>query len=287
MLPRSRPALFFFYILLFSIQPAIAYESGARIRATGGVHQVEGSSGSGIVPWAVISGYGQRGEWGINAFVTSLSLDDFDFSVIGASIGINDRLELSVAQQSLDISELNLPLDELEQTVVGVKVRLLNNLIYDRWPQISVGLQFKETDDFTIPNAVGAEDDQGTDFYMSASKLWLSGVGGYPFLLTTTARLTDSNQLGLLGFGGDRNDDKEWMAEVSAAFLLSRGVAVGAEYRQKPDNLGFAKEEDWRDVYVAWFPTKSLSLTFAYAELGNIAFLDNQSGFYISLQGTL
>jgi hypothetical protein len=50
-------------------------------------------------------------------------------------------------------------------------------------------------------------------------------------------RYTNANQTGLLGFGGDANDDREAQFEGSVGWLLSRNLVVGAEYRTKPDNL--------------------------------------------------
>jgi hypothetical protein len=61
---------------------------------------------------------------------------------------------------------------------------------------------------------------------------------------------------------------------------------MGAEYRQKPDNLRSFHEDDYWDVFSAWFPTKNLSMTAAYADLGQIAMKDNQHGWYLSLQGS-
>lgn len=66
--------------------------------------------------------------------------------------------------------------------------------------------------------------------------------------------------------------------------LLSRHVAVGAEYRTKPDNLRFARESDWYDLFVAWFPTKNVAATLAYVDLGSIAGRKNQAGVYFNLQ---
>lgn len=43
-------------LLCFITSTSYAYDVGSRILATGGVTQVEGSAGSGIVPWAVLSG---------------------------------------------------------------------------------------------------------------------------------------------------------------------------------------------------------------------------------------
>ena len=89
--------------------------------------------------------------------------------------------------------------------------------------------------------------------------------------------------MGLLGFGGP-NQNRQWMLEGSVAVLLSRHLALGAEYRQKPDNLGLV-EDDWRDVFVAWFPGKHVSVTAAYVDLGSIAGIDNQDGWYLSVMG--
>ncbi|MEP4464966.1 DUF3034 family protein, partial [Marinobacter alexandrii] len=61
---------------------------------------------------------------------------------------------------------------------------------------------------------------------------------------------------------------------------------VGAEYRQKPDNLNFASEDDWWDLFVAWVPDRRMAVTVALINLGDIATLDDQQGLYLSLQGS-
>jgi hypothetical protein len=66
--------------------------------------------------------------------------------------------------------------------------------------------------------------------------------------------------------------------------LLSRKLAIGVEYRMKPDNLGIAREDDWKDVFVAYAPAKNVSLTLAYADLGNIVIKNHQRGLYASVQ---
>ena len=58
---------------------------------------------------------------------------------------------------------------------------------------------------------------------------------------------------------------------------------VGAEYRTKPDNVGL-KENDWYDLYAAYALNKHVSVTLAYANLGDIATFKNQDGVYLSLQ---
>jgi len=267
-----------------------AYEVGSRLLATGGVSQIEGSAGSGIVPWAVLPGYGQKDEWGGEVFATHVNTDDYDLSMIGVSVAINNRVELSLATQILGIDSiaqpLGLPDNELKQTVAGVKVKLFGDLIYTTLPQVSLGIQYKKNTDFDVPALTGAKDDHGVDFYVAATKLWLSGINGYPILLNTTVRSTKANQLGLLGFGGDLDDSRSLLFEGSVGVLLRRDLLLGFDYRQKPDNLSFAKEDDWMDLFLAWFPNKHLSITGAWTELGDIAGQKNQSGFYISLEGS-
>ena len=68
------------------------------------------------------------------------------------------------------------------------------------------------------------------------------------------------------------------------ALLLNPRWVVGVEYREKPDNLSFAGESDWQDVFVGYFPSKRLALAAAWAELGEIATLEGQRGIFLSMQ---
>ena len=90
--------------------------------------------------------------------------------------------------------------------------------------------------------------------------------------------------MGLLGHGGDRDGGRSLVFEGSAALVLDPRWVVGVEYRQKPDNLGFAGEDAWMDAFVAWFPNKHVAVVAAWADLGSIATLDGQRGAYLSLQ---
>ncbi|MEO8010751.1 MAG: DUF3034 family protein, partial [Dokdonella sp.] len=169
------------------------------------------------------------------------------------------------------------------QDVLGVKVKVAGDAVLeqDRWlPQLAVGLQYKRNDRGAVLDAIGAEDDNGIDFYASATKLYLS----QSLLMNLTLRFTKANQAGILGFGGDRNDSYKPQLEGSIAYLLNRNLAIGAEYRMKPDNLGIAGEDDWYDAFVAWAPTKNVSVTLAWAHLGNIVIKDDQRGVYASVQ---
>jgi hypothetical protein len=259
-----------------------------KLLLTGGVTQVEGAAGGGLTPWAVIGGYGTRDQIGANAFYTRVEVDDYRLDSFGALVGFYDRVELSFARNEFDTENVGAALGlgrgfTIKQDVVGVKLRIAGDAVLEQdsaWPQIAIGAQYKRNDQGALLSAIGAQDDTGTDFYASATKLFLS----QSLLLNGTVRFTKANQFGILGFGGDKDDGYSAQFEASAAYLISRNLAVGAEYRTKPDNLNIAVEDDAYDVFVAWAPIKNVSLTVAYVDLGNIVIADNQRGAYVSLQ---
>lgn len=258
--------------------PALA---DSRLLATSGVTQVEGSAGGGLVPWAVMSGYADEGEWSVGAFHTVTDVQDYRLTVDGASYSRDNRFEISAAQQRFEIKGLA---GDIRQEIYGAKVRVLGDLIYDAAPQVAAGIQYKRLLDGDIASLVGAENDSsGVDIYVSATKVHLAALGGYHLLWNATLRATKANQMGLLGYGGDDNNSYELMPEVSALVLLREGVAVGAEYRSKPDNLSAFSEDGYADVFIAWFPNKQVNLTLAYADLGSVAGSEDQNGLYGSL----
>jgi hypothetical protein len=269
-------------------RPDESLAGSEKLLLTGGVSQLEGAAGGGLTPWAVIGGYGTGDQIGANAFYTHVSVQDYHLDGAGALIGLLDRIELSVAQQRFDTEQVGEALGlghgfTFRQNIIGLKVKVAGDAVLeqDSWlPQISVGAQFKQNDRGAVLAAIGAKDDQGVDLYVSATKLYLS----QSILANVTLRFTKANQIGILGFGGDRNNSYKPQLEGSVAWLLSRNLAIGAEYRMKPDNLGIAAEDDWFDAFIAWAPSKHVSLTLAYADLGNIVIKDRQRGLYASVQ---
>ncbi|SFW16298.1 Protein of unknown function [Pseudomonas sp. NFACC19-2] len=278
------------YLLGLCLCGELAVAGEGRLLVTGGATSLEGAAGGGIMPWAVLAGYGERGEWGADVFVTRVETGDYRLDVAGVAAAYGNRIELSYARQRFDLGtlarDLRLPDNSLSQDVLGLKLRLAGDLIYDRLPQISLGLQHKRQRDFLVPSLVGAQRREDSDGYLAASRLILGGAFGYNLLLNANLRYSRANELGLLGFGGDRRDRHSWLKEGSVAVLLDRHWAVGIEYREKPDNLSFAGESDWADLFVGYFPNKNLAVVLAYARLGEIATLDNQDGVYLSVQGT-
>ncbi|WP_240612779.1 DUF3034 family protein [Alteromonas flava] len=264
------------------VQPTIAAEG--KLIGTAGLIQIEGTGGGGIVPWATLSGYDSRDQISVSAVSTQVDIDDYRLNVLGISASFFDRVEISAAHHRFDLKTLG---GDIKQNVFGLKYRVYGDVVYSTWPQLSVGIQHKRLEDKAVAELVGAKSTtSGTDFYVAATKVHLGAIAGYNAVWNLTARATKANQLGLLGYGGSANDSYEIMLEASAGVLLSRNVAIGAEYRQKPDNLGLG-EDDWVDYFVTYIPNKHFALTLAWAELGSIAGAGEQNGLYLSINGQL
>lgn len=265
------------WTVLLGLGLAAVAQADSKLLATAGATSFEGQAGGGIVPWAVISGYGDSGEWGGAAALTRVGVDDFQLDVRSLSVGIENRLEFSASRQHLEVTPLDLT---ISQDVFGAKVRLAGDLVYTRLPQLSLGMQYKRNRDMAVPTALGAAADSGIDVYLAASKLWLNGLFGRNVFANATLRSTAAHQTGLLGFG----DERQLQLEASAGIFLNRQWVLGVEYRQKPDNLAAVVEDDWSDVFLGWFPGKRFAAVFAWTDLGSIAGLPGQGGWYLSLQ---
>lgn len=282
-----------------------------KLLLTGGVSSIDGAAGGGLTPWAVIGSNATAGEIGGSVSVTRTSTQDYGLTAYGAAVGFQDRVELSLARQDFDASPaiaLNgvapfgvTPGQHILMDVIGVKLKVAGDAVLDSdslMPQIAMGVEYKSVTPGSLAsvlNFLGTRTN-GTDFYVSATKLFLA----QGLLLNATLRNTNANQNGLLGFGSAApgKDSRSWVPEVSAAYLLSKNWAVGAEYRAKPNNLedlgraaGLADglaEDAWKDVFVAWAPNKHASVTLAYADLGRIVpgvtASRKQSGYYLSAQ---
>lgn len=294
------------------LSTGLAQADTNKLLLTGGVSTIAGSAGGGLTPWAVIGTNATEGEIGFSSYASRVKTQDYSLNGYGVAIGIHDRVELSLARQDFDASPtfaLNgfkglaiSPGEHIKMDVLGLKVKVAGDAVLksDSWmPQIAVGLEHKRVNPGSLQGtftALGAKDS-GTDFYVSATKLFL----GNGLLVNATLRSTNANQNGLLGFGstGEGKNSRSLQPEFSVAYLLSKNVAIGAEYRFKPNNLeGRGKqldlgnalvEDDWKDIFIAWAPTKNVSITAAYVDLGRIVSALNpggrkQTGYYLSTQ---
>ncbi len=267
--------------------PATNLFGSGKLPLTGGLPNIDGVGGGGITASALIAGYGTEGQIGGFAQYSKVSVDDFELDTQSVGIAFFNRLEVSVSESQFNTQQAGARLGlgenyEFENSSLNAKLRLFGDAILDQdtWvPQFSLGWQRKSSENTPVLALIGAQQDTDTELYLSATKLWLApGI-----LVNATARHTRANQNGILGFGGDREDDKRWLAEVFAAYLITDKLATGIEYKQQPNNLGFARQDDWKDVFLLYTPTKNLTLAAAYVDLGDIALQRNQRGFYASL----
>ncbi|RTL47186.1 MAG: DUF3034 family protein [Burkholderiales bacterium] len=284
-------------------------QSGAqgKLLLTGGVTTVEGAAGGGLTPWAVTGSYATDGQVGGTAAITRVRTRDYALTSAAVAASLGERFEVSLAHQDFDTGPVAGALAgalsdpafnglRLKQDILGLKVRVAGEAILDsdNWmPQIALGLEHKKAKPGHLGAALQAfgAKDSGTDLYVSATKLFLAqGI-----LVNGTLRATKANQTGLLGFGATGHSGYQIKPEISVAYLLSSSVAIGAEYRAKPDNFrdntalgaGTLKEDRWMDVFLAWTPNKHASLTLAYVDLGKIVpgvATRKQTGSYVSAQ---
>jgi hypothetical protein len=282
--------------------PALAegpFGDQGKLLLTAGFSSVEGAGGGGLTPWALITGYGSSDSWGANSYVTGIGLRDFDFGAAGVGVGIRDRIELTFARQTLEATKGALDGISVSQDVIGAKLRIFGDAVYaqDSWvPQAAIGVQAKHNrgirdgasigaPDLVSVIQLGAGDEDDVDYYASVTKISLARG----WLVNATLRYTRANQFGLLGFGGDRTDDAELQAEATVAYLLRRKIAIGVEYRSRPDDLSADDESAAWDAFVAWTPNRHVSIVAAYANLGSIAApltgqSADQDGAYLSAQ---
>lgn len=293
-------------------------QTGSSLLLSGGVTSFEGTAGGGIVPWAVITGYGSREEINGTANLQFLQVGDYQLTTAGVSIGFYDRVELSLQRQSLDVSDgvtgnvfslltggavSAAPGTDIEQDIVGVKVKLFGDLLFAKnpnIPQVSLGLQYKKNRDFDtslplpngdiplpgqgVPQLVGATEDSGLDIYLSATNVWLGGAFGKNLLVNLTARATKANTFGLLGFESVADDNYDIEFEGSVAVIPTPNTAIGVEWRTQSNRLGgLAEEETAADFFIAYFPSKAWSATLAYVDVGNLPFESDANGFYLTV----
>ncbi|WP_310732483.1 DUF3034 family protein [Roseateles aquatilis] len=267
--------------MLLAVPLACAAQAQGKLLLTGGVSSIDGAAGGGLSPWALTGSYATSGQIGATAYFTRLPVQDYSLSAYGASVAFGERVEMSLGKQDFSAggtgAALGVPGLKLRQTILGAKVRLIGDAVLDAdsWmPQIALGVEYKHLDAGGLAptlDALGARRS-GVDVYLSASKLFLA----QSTLVNVTLRASRANQNGLLGFGGTASKSYSLLPEISVAYLLSKQWAVGVEYRMKPDKLNPSilgdalREDDWKDIFVAWAPNKHLSLTAAYVDLGRV-----------------
>ena len=206
----------------------IEIETGGKLRLTRGISTVEGQGGGGLTPWALITGDETDRGIGGTAHVTAVKLPDYSFLSYGVGVGLFDRFELTYTRQEFDTEDVGAALGWVR---VSHSARM-SGAQRCAWPATRSTIRTHgcrrsrsaQTGSRTIRapsiSAIGGSDDEGWEAYASATKILLDSS----LLLNGTLRWTNANQTGLLGYGGNLNDDHELMGEFSAGWMLSRDL---------------------------------------------------------------
>jgi len=148
-------------------------------------------------------------------------------------------------------------------------------------PAVTLGAHYKYNNDvheinrrlMDTLNALGYDDNDGVDFTLTATKAL--AFLPRPVFFSAGARCSRAAHLGFLGF----TNDYFVTLEGSALMLVTDRLAVGAEYRQKPDDLVavpglLANEDSWWDVHAAYILSNN---AVVYATVGGLGKLLNHS----------
>jgi hypothetical protein len=191
----------------------------------------------------------QFGTWYV-----SLGDADIDWTAIGASETLFDRLEVSYGHEIVSPNGKNIKKDNF-----GAKLNLIKENEWDNHfiPAVSVGAILKKTD-----NVSALLDSDGQDYYVVATKLITEAPK--PILVSGGLLSTDGHATGVLGYDKDRDITVFGNIDV----IPFSKVAVGLEYKQgaKFDDY---KDADYWNAHVAYFANKNLTLVGAYVNAGD------------------
>ncbi len=290
---------------------------------------IDSGGGGAIVPWAYISNAPKDGGVGMpSASIWTWVSDSYTINFWPVAVSIGDRLEFGFAYQNLDIStlksdlrgdsyaalggaaRLDAGLDNLQMITAHAKFQFLKET--ETLPAMAISVSYKkaldvdELDDNLTDSVrtdvgltgapkvmewLGVDDDSGFEVNLMATKLWKTKI---PILTAVNLRYTQANQLGFLGF----SDDWSLNPEFTLAILPEPNVAIGVEYRRKPDELksvndylnangvagGFSQlsdysfgEDDFIDFFVAYLPTPNLTIAAGVANIGNAVHRETKS----------
>ena len=193
------------------------------------------------------------------AWYVRLGGTDIDWNVLGASVTLLDRLELSYGYEAVALGgKLN-----IHKNNVGAKL----NLIPENWggnnfvPAVSVGAVWKKTSDAIVPDTTNSNDN-AVDFYAVATKLITQTP--LPVLLSGGVLSSKEYVTGVIGF----DDNRKLTGFANVDVILPLNIAVGAEFKQGEKYDHFENANYW-DAHLAWIANKNLTLVAAYVNAGD------------------
>src|ERR1700738_1225322 len=141
-MPRRNPAVSFLCVAALCCPHAVQAQRSpienvwmpdeGKLPLTAGFNEVDGAGGAGLVPWALITGYGTADSWGANAHYTAVQLRDFRLRSYGVAVGVLDRIEVSATDDKFDVIGTALNGLSVSQHIYGLKVRVYGDAVYDQ-----------------------------------------------------------------------------------------------------------------------------------------------------------
>ena len=160
----------------------------------------------------------------------------------------------------------------MSQDIFGVKVRVAGDAIYgqDTWlPQIAVGAEFKRHGGIDNGGVRSRAPRSSAPAKTTASTIYVSGTKVFLVAEPARERHAPSQQgepVRPARLRRRRGQRREAGFETTVGYLLTRKLAIGGEYRSKPDNLGVDDEGAAWDLFVAYAPNRHVSIVAAYLE---------------------
>ena len=216
---------------------------------------------------------------------------------------IGDRLEFGYGLNVLSLNDLpdlvatntdmNIGDEEVFLHNFNARLALLKEGDFNKsWiPAVTIGAHYKYND--TIDSidddlngtlsAIGIEDNDSIDYTLYVSKMVT--LLPRPVLLNVGVRNSEASHIGLFGFTGER----EFLFEGNVVVFATDRLAIGAEYRQQPDNHDaidglIANEGDWWSVVAAYVVNDSLTVSGGYFNLGDVLDEEDSDAFALKLK---
>ena len=253
-------------------------------------HNLQGVGGGLITPMAYLISPGPPGTIVSppSASYTFVRLGTKTAHVFSTSETFYRRIEVGYAFSTLGLG--NFPQDVLDAT--GIDVGLDHVMIHyfnlrgvlveetPTMPAIAAGATFMYNPNIqTIDRRLGGglrglgfERNNGTDFTLTATKMFPTLFFGRPLIATGGIRFSQAAQIGALGFG----DAYRMTGEGSILAFITDCVILGYEYRQKKNPYGelgnlLGPEDDWHTVIVAFCISPQCCVAVGWGHFGNIA----------------
>ncbi|MFV8835625.1 DUF3034 family protein [Aquisalimonas sp.] len=242
--------------------------------------QIEGAADGVLTPGPQLTGAGNAVSG--NVAVTHARLTDVQFTAIGASLTLDDRLELSAAQPNLGAGSS----DDARQNVFAARLRLAGSARAPLRPAASVGVSHRRQRDFGLEDRIGIAPERRNDWDAT-----LSAGGGYRLgpsqavLVHATARYTRANAGGLFGFGNAEHDHHRVQLEGAVHTSLTSRLSISGEYRENRHQPATDPGDPWWSAYAGYGVNEDVHLALGWQDLGRLGGKPRQNGPFIALRG--